>query len=209
MKRVLVILIVIQAISQVAEAQKFSLGCKAGMDFVNIRFDPLDENWGVTSRLSYDFGLIINYSPSKVFQIQLESGFIEKGGQLKFKNVDERWVFKFGYFSNQLIFILKPIHRLNIEFGSELSHTLYGKRVDIPGQVNNDRLSEYEKNDYSAIIGLGFNILKNTYVNCRYVYGFTPLKDCYVNVDPGPSYSYQIYNKYISIGLRYYFLKIK
>ena len=209
MKKLLVILIAFLAISQITEAQKFSIGCKASMDFVNIRFDPTTENSGVTNRLSYDFGLITYYSPVKVFQIQLESGFIEKGGQLKFKNADERWVYKYGYFSNQLIFILKPIHRLNIEIGSELGHTLYGKRLDIPGQVTNDRLSDYKKNDFSAIIGLGFNILKNTYIDCRYVYGFTPLRDCFVYADPGANYSYQIYNKYISIGLRYYFINIK
>jgi hypothetical protein len=124
MKKLLVILIAFLAISQITEAQKFSIGCKASMDFVNIRFDPTTENSKVTNRLSYDFGLITYYRPVKVFQIQLESGFIEKG-QLKFKNADERWVYKYGYFSNQLIFILKPIHRLNIEIGSELGHTLY------------------------------------------------------------------------------------
>ena len=209
MKKMFLLLISFVTFFQVTNAQRFSLGCKGGMDFVNIRFDPSSENWGVTNRLSYDFGLIAYYSPSKLFKIQYESGFIEKGGQLKFKYVDEKWLFKFGYFSNQLVLILNPIHQFNIELGVEQGHTLYGKRVDIPGQIIEYRLSDYKKNDYSAIIGLGLNFLKSFTLDLRYVYGFTPLEDCFVYVDPGPSYSYEIYNKHISIGLRYYFLNIK
>jgi hypothetical protein len=209
MKKAPLILIVFLTIFQVTEAQKFSIGCKVGMDLVNIRFDPTGDNWGVTNRLSYDFGLITFYSPLKMLQIQIESGFIEKGGRIKYKYVDEKTLYKYGYFSNQLIFIFKPIRRLNIEIGSEIGHTLYATMKDIPGQTFKYRLSDYKKNDFSAIVGLGFNFFKNTYVDVRYVYGFTPLEDCFVLVEFGPSYHYQIYNKYISLGLRYYFINIK
>jgi hypothetical protein len=209
MKKILIFVIGFLLFFQVSYAQRFSLGCKGGLDLVNIRYDPASINWGVTSRLSYDLGLVASYSPVKILKIQLESGFVEKGGQLKFKNIDEREIYKFGYLSNQFLIILKPISKINLEFGAQQGHTLYGKTVDIPGQTSKDKLGEYKKNDYSAIIGLGFNFLKNFTIDCRYIYGFTPLKDCFVIVDPGPSYSYEMFNKYISIGISYYFLNFK
>jgi len=207
MKRVFVFLITLFLLFHGTEAQKINFGIKGGTDIVNNRFKPNSSNWGVTNRLSYDYGLLISYSPAKIFQIQLESGFIEKGGQLKFKYVDEKWIFKYGYLSNQLVFILKPIRRLNVEIGSELSRTLYAKQIRIPGQTIDDRLSDYKKYEFSGLAGLGFNFFDNAYIYLRYVYAFTPLIETWVLADPGPNYSYKIYNHYISLGLRYYFLR--
>jgi hypothetical protein len=185
-------------------AQDLRFGVKGGADFVNMRFDPSTEDWGVTSRLSYDAGLIINYSPYKRFQFQLESGFIEKGGQLKFINQNERWIFKYGYLSSQLNIIIKPTPRLNIEFGPELDKILYAKRKDIPGSVMVEKTSNFKQIEFSAFLGIGYEILPNAIINCRYTYGITPLIESIVYADPGPNYSFLIYNQYVSIGLRYY-----
>jgi opacity protein-like surface antigen len=208
MKKIPALLVALLFISQGTVAQKISLGCKSGIDFVNNRYVPTSADLGLTKRLSFDFGLIINYSPIKKLQVQIESGFIEKGGQYKFVNFDEKIIFKYGYFSNQLVFILQPIRRLNIELGPEVGYLLYAKQKEIPGQLFNLHLSDFNKFELSSIAGLSFNFFDNVYLTFKYVYAVTPLIKSIVQVDPGPSYSYKTYNQYLSIGLRYYFIKI-
>ena len=48
----------------------------------------------------------------------------------------------------------------------------------IAAETEMDQLSDYKRNDYSAIAGIGFNIFDKMYIDCRYVYGFTPIRDC-------------------------------
>jgi hypothetical protein len=205
MKIVLFILIPLMLLYQGADAQKVNFGIKGGTDIVNNRFNPTKEYYGIPNRLSYDFGLLLSYNLTKKVQIQFESGFIEKGHKEYSISPDSRWIFKYGYLSNQLVFIFKPIQKLNVEIGSELCHTLYAKLKQVPGQVIEYELSLYKKYEISGLIGSGFRFLDNAYINIRYVYSFTPLNESWVS-ERGVK-SQKIYNQYLSIGLRYYFLK--
>lgn len=189
-------------------AQRLSLGLTFALDRVNQKFiSELPNPMPFSPRLSYSFGFKINLKILDYLELQYEPSFIEKGSLNIDTQYDQKTVWKYGYFSNPLVFILKPIKKVGCEFGTELSALLYSKRREFDGSITD--LNGAKIFEFSGILGINYYLLENTSIFIRYSKSFTPIYNELIHGNPSGSFTYKIYNDYFTLGLRYNFLKIK
>jgi hypothetical protein len=62
-----------------SKAQKMTFGCQTGIAHINQKYvSELPNPEPFSSRLSYDFGFLLNYKMLNILQIQIELGFMKK-----------------------------------------------------------------------------------------------------------------------------------
>ena len=189
-------------------SQILSIGFYSGFDIVNEKYIcELPNPMPFSPRLSYSLGLPINLKLFRFLEFQIEPSFIEKGTQNIDYQYDEKTNWKYGYFSNPIVFIIKPIKKGGLEFGTELSTLLYSKIRDFNGSLSN--VNGAKTFEVSGLIGINYRFFKNTSAFMRYSKSFTPIFNDIVHGDPNGSWTFKIYNEYYSIGIRYNFIKIK
>ena len=67
--------------------QFYSLGVKAGPDFSYITNNPSDENFETVPLVGIQGGLVNNFKVSRLFSVQVEALFIQKGFKVKALNI--------------------------------------------------------------------------------------------------------------------------
>jgi hypothetical protein len=197
------------------ECQKISFGCKAGFDLAYITqettqdFPPSFSKDNFQLKSSFDFGVLLNYQIINRLQVQIEPGFTEKGTKIidNINNFRERY--SMGYLNMPVTVILKPIQRINIEAGTEFGYLIYKKFMWLNSLESANGYVKFKKYEMSGFYGLAINPFGKFYLTFRYTEAFTPFLNKMMYSDPGagPTDYYKYFNKYYSIGTRYFFGK--
>ena len=194
--------------------QKWSLGLKAGGDLSSIK-ETVTKTIPPTVIFPYtssDYKSLPNFQFGFVSKVQLndhigltfEPGFIQKGAKGGVYDANLR----FGYFDVPVLLTYSPIKKINIEIGPELGYRLYFKNnsisVDFP----------YTKWDFSAIIGLSYDINEKFNIGSRYSSSLSKMNDNIVLTEDGNGGQSIIgtidvdkQNRYFEVFVRYYLFK--
>lgn len=194
--------------------QSWSFGLKAGGDLTTLTEKvtevlPPSIVSPYTSRdfkyqPNFQFGFISKVQLNDQIGLTIEPGFIQKGA--KDKNLGTN--LRFGYIDVPVLFYYSLITKINLEIGPELGYRIYyrhdGNRSELP----------YSKRDFSAIIGLSYNVNEKINIGTRYSYGLSKMRDSIVftkdsnggitnvgNVDIDKQ------NRYFEVFVRYYLFK--
>lgn len=194
--------------------QKWSFGLKAGGDLSTLteKVTEVLPPTIVSPYTSRDFKYLANFQIGFVSKVQLndkigftiEPGFIQKGAKDKDLGINLR----FGYLDMPVILYYNPITKFKFEIGPELGYQLYYQH-----NVNRNKLP-FSKWDFSAIIGLSYDINEKINVGARYSYGLSKMRNNIVFTDDvvgGQSITGNIdidkYNRYFEVFARYYLFK--
>jgi hypothetical protein len=214
-KTIIGIILLITLGSFKINAQKMTFGCKAGFDLAYITqettqdYPPSLNKHNYQLRPSFDFGVLINYQIINKLQVQIEPGLTEKGTTRVFNNHPFGEIYGLGYLNMPVTIIFKPIQRINIEAGTEFGYLIDKKNMEQSPFTGANGPVRFKKFEMSGFYGLAINPFGKFYLTFRYTEAFTPFlyKAMYPDPNPGPSYFFKYYNKYYSIGTRYFFGK--
>jgi hypothetical protein len=197
MVKKIVILILISAYSAKVCSQNFSFGLKSGFNIVDVI--NATNNIKLPSKGSYHLELFGNYQINKLFQLQIEPGFIEKGS---WATSSKEWREKYGYITCPFLLIARPIKRVNIEIGSEFNYLIYAKLKSPDGKLSEHPQREYfYEFEISGVLGISYNYLKNNQFGMRLSRGLTQIWDSSQFMFPyNPP---KFYNRYIEFFLRF------
>jgi hypothetical protein len=194
--------------------QNWSFGLKAGADLSTLKEKVTEvlPSTIVSPYTSKDYEYLPNFQIGFISKVQLndqigltiEPGFIQKGA--KDKNLGTN--LRFGYFDVPLLLYYSPITKFNFEIGPELGYRIYyqhdGNYVGLP----------FSKWDFSAIIGLSYDINEKINIGSRYSYGLSKMRDNIVFTEDGNGGQSIIgnididkYNRYFEVFVRYYLFK--
>ena len=211
----IVFLIILSGFTFKMECQKISFGCKAGFDLAYITqettqdYPPSFNKQDYQTRQSFDFGVLLNYQILNRLQVQIEPGLTEKGTQI-IDNINHfKEIYTMGYLNMPVTVILKPIQRINIEAGAEFGYLIYKKFMWLNSLTSANGYAKFKKFEMSGFYGLAINPFGKFYLTFRYTETFTPFlyREMYSDPMASPTYFFKYYNKYYSIGTRYFFGK--
>jgi hypothetical protein len=210
-RKILICILIFIISNSKLECQKLSFGCKTGFDLSQFIKETITDSPSATLkesfqlRPSFELGFVLNYQLFKKLQIQLEPGYIEKGTQIK-DDVHNFWdLNRIGYLSAPLTIIVTPIKRFNLEGGLEFNKLIYLQNMDRFATS----MKYYNKSEISVFGGASFKASDKIYFNIRYSQALTRFLQTHLYADPypGTNYTFNYFNKYYSIGVRYYFSK--
>lgn len=182
--------------------QTFSYGIKGGLDVTNFRYvSEISQDYN--PKLSFDFGLVLNYRVLDKIELQIEPGFINKGSRTKFMDLTSQRIFKYNYVNLPLIVIINPFRKVNIEIGPEFGYLITSTIVDTEGNTYEIDSFLDKHFELAGNVGLSYNLFPKVNVYLRYSQAVTPVQDYYLLSMVGPSIPYKYYNKYATIGFRF------
>lgn len=192
--------------------QDWSLGLKAGGDLTSLKeketntFPPSSDSFIASEGFRYlpnfQIGFVSKVQLNDHIGLIIEPGFIQKGA----KDIMTGTNFRFGYINVPVLFYYSPIKKINLEVGPELGYRLYFKNIG-------DRATlPYSKLDFSAIIGLSYDINRKINIGSRYSYGLSRTRhDWLVARDKDHAIIGTIdidqYNRCFEVFVRYYLFK--
>lgn len=181
------IIIVVSNLSLFSQANNFkplfSFGIKQGVNISSVNFTP-----GISQglNLGYTGGLVYKYQNEKLFGLQLELNYTQKGWAEDLNTINNSYSRRLNYIElpliTQVILGKRPNFKYYINLGTSFAYLL-SEKEDV--EVNNEdyRRDYYEKKvenyfDYSVLGGLG--LMYNTGVGefqlgVRYQLAFTDL----------------------------------
>lgn len=163
----------------------FSLGVKQGVNYSTVSFSP-----GIDQGLTFGYtgGFVYKYQNEKLFGLQLELNYIQKGWTENLDTINNSYNRRLNYielpFITQIILGKKPNFKYYVNLGTSFAYLLSEKETL---EVNNElyRREYYEKEienlfDYSVLGELG--VMYNTeigefQIGVRYQLTFTDLFD--------------------------------
>lgn len=183
------VLLIISFISLYSQSNDFkplySFGIKQGINSSSVSFSPgIDQ--GLT--LGYTGGLVFKYQNEKLFGLQVELNYIQKGWTENLDTISNSYERRLNYielpFITQIILGKRPNLKYYINIGTSFAYLLAEKETV---EVNNElyRREYYEKEvenafDYSVLGELGVTYNTNIgefQVGVRYQLTFTDLFD--------------------------------
>ena len=191
LKKFILISVIILASSLVGFSQSddfkplFSFGIKQGINYSTVNFSPgIDQ--GLT--LGYTGGLVYKYQNEKLFGLQLELNFIQKGWTENLDTINNSYSRKLNYIElpliTQVILGKRPNLKYYVNLGTSFAYLLSEKEEL---EVNNEayRREYYEKKvenyfDYSVLgeAGVTYNTgIGEFQIGVRYQLTFTDLFD--------------------------------
>lgn len=185
-------------------SQEYYFGLKSGLDFST--FKTTGYKFGLNDyniMPGYHFELSGSFSITENLKIQIEPGYISKGGNLKGRFQSE--THRYGLITVPVL-IIKPVGKVCLEFGAEFAMKIYQNSVSYP--------IEYTKPfELSALTGISYNVNKNFNLGTRFGIGLTPTYDGpfydYYNAHYWQDRDFKLYNRYFEFFTRFYFSKAK
>jgi hypothetical protein len=146
---------------QLANAQKFSIGPKAGLNISNYTGGNIESD----ALVGYHLGGILNYGFGNVFSIQPEVLFSTQGA--KVQNDGLKQDFKISYVVVPVMFKFKAKGGFYFEVGPQAS---FRASSDVPDQSINN----FAKNlDLSGAVGIGYQSPIGLGIGARYIAGIS------------------------------------
>lgn len=204
MKKIVFILILL--LPNTIEAQRISLGYKVGLSSVNQWYSekvPIT----IIPRLSYEFGAVLDYKINQYSTLSIEPGFIEKGSIYYLIPIDKVSM-KYGYLTTPFIVRFSFYKGFNFEIGNEFGYLIYIKSrlLELNSKPYSESMQNKKKFESSCLIGFSHSFHDRLNLYLKASYSYTPIKTTIWPSQIGTQ-SVQTYNKYYSLGIRYYFLK--
>lgn len=138
----------------------FSFGVKQGVNYSTVSFSP-GINQGLT--LGYTGGLVYKYQNEKLFGLQLELNFIQKGWTEDLDTINNSYNRQLNYIElpliTQIVLGKRPNLKYYLNLGTSFAYLL-SEKENVEVNNENYRRDYYEKNiennfDYSVLGGLG------------------------------------------------------
>lgn len=172
MKKLLVAFVLFVSV-HFAQAQKFSIGPKAGLNISNYTGGNIESD----ALVGYHLGGMLNYGFGNVFSIQPEVLFSTQGA--KVENNGNKSDFKISYVTVPVMLKFKSNGGFYFEFGPQVG---FRSSSDIPDQTINN----FAKNlDLAAGVGIGYHSPIGLGVGVRYLAGLSKVGDFTgQNIDP-------------------------
>jgi hypothetical protein len=190
-------------------AQSFKYGIVGGFDIVkayttnsDIRGDELRV---YDPMISFNANGYLGYKSTGTWGISIELGFIQKGGVQKYntetKEDDIR--FQLNYIQIPLLFDLYLTDRFFVSVGPEIAYMINAKAKSI--ETSNNIRDLYNRNvEFSGLIGLNYNIIKNIDLGIRYNHGISYIsRVIFLDTDSNTDTYSNEYNQYIQAFLRF------
>jgi len=194
MKKLVLVMIAVFAFS-FANAQDFSLGVKAGVNYAGTLTTDSDYNALFKATIGPHFGLVAEYGLSDVFSLQGEilyspSGADGDGDGLDWNGVDfnSNVNAKLSYLSIPVLAKYYVTEALSLEMGPYFSFLMSAKKdgvfsFDHPqaGEVvvveyeDEDVKDQYNSTDVGAAFGAGYELENGLFFGLRYTLGLTDI----------------------------------
>ena len=176
-------LIAILLFSLTIQAQLFKYGAEAGLNLSNIKTNNFDGS----SLSGFNAGVMAELKLPVLLGVQGEIKFSQKGAKIWTDNlvlntIDVPVVAKF--------YVLKLF---NFHIGPQYTYLISAKND------GKNVLNSFNRNDFSAVIGVGFDVWKIHY-STRFIYGL---------MDVSSASTGEMHNKYFQFGIGYWFSKNK
>jgi len=193
-----------------ANSQEYTFGIKTGPNIVNLKtsgYKGVDNSF--IKKSSFHIELIVNHSINEKIQIQIEPGFIEKGGKIINTYPHEYGAHKYGFITIPTVLILKPVNNLNFEIGTEFAFLIYSKIMYANGDTYNEIKEDpgFKSFEISGLTGISYNICKYFILGIRYGIALTPVYvgkyEILYTADP----PYKLYTRYFEFSARVFIFK--
>jgi hypothetical protein len=209
------IILLLTLVSLKVNAQKLTFGCKAGFDLAYFTREITQDYPTSFNKINYqtipsfDFGILLNYQILSRLQVQIEPGLTFKGAQIIDNKFHSRETFDLGYLNMPATIIIKPIKRINIETGVEFGYLTFKNNIEGSSITSNNGYTNFKNFETSRFFGFSINPFNKFYLTFRYTEALTPFLSTMNYSDPmaGPTHFNKYFNKYFSIGTRYFFVK--
>jgi len=176
MKKILIVVIACLFTSSLANAQaQFALGIKAGPNFANI-----DANSSVganyKNRTGFHGGAFALIKLTKI-GIQPELLFSQQGSIVKFNSGDGEA--NFDYINIPIILKLYTVAGINLQVGPQFGFLSGGEVKSTLSGITNvqDAKDFYKGSDFSAALGLGWDLPFGLTIDARYNLGLSKIND--------------------------------
>lgn len=190
MKKLIFVSLVAVGLS--ANAQKISVGLKAGANITNFTGGDFSE---VTKKALVGFygGAYLNFSLANTFFIQPEALIATQGA--KFEDAGQTESYKLTYVTVPVMFKYKSMGGFYLEAGPQVGFKI---SESLPDQT----IKNFAKNlDLSLAAGLGFQTSSGFGVGARYVAGLSKVGDFDASEGVNPDFK----NSAIQVGIFYTF----
>ncbi len=173
----------------------FKCGLLSGIDRVSIRTkgDFYREKIKYDPVISFNINGCLSYKSEGFWGFSVEPGFIQKGEKAIYpeENTLSTYQYTYNYVQIPVLCDLYLTDKLFLSAGPELSYRIKNTGID-------------PVSEYSLLIGLNTNILKNIDLGFRYNYGLTYFKK-YLSMSETGEYKgdYEEYFRYLQLFLRY------
>ena len=149
-----------------SQAQLFSIGAKAGLNYANLTGSQItvnSQNYNAEAITSYHVGLIAELKVGDKFGIQPELLYSTQGAT--YRNAISEFNNELGYLSIPVMAKIYLNNSFSLELGPQASFLLSDK--------NNVSFGDSNTFDFAIAGGLGIKITKSIFVQARYGVGLT------------------------------------
>ncbi|MDD5149546.1 MAG: porin family protein [Flavobacterium sp.] len=166
MKKTILFLVLLFAMSSNTEAQIVKFGIKAGLNYANQTGTQItinSSNYKTDAITSYHAGLVAEIKLIEKFAIQPELLYSTQGAT--YKNALTEIKNEVGYISIPVLAKIYLNKSISLDLGPQASFLLSGR----------DKFAVNDSNtyDFSVAAGLGLKITKNIFIQGRYLLGLT------------------------------------
>lgn len=178
MKKVLFFVFASMTLS-IMNAQGFSYGLKAGLNYSNLRFS-YETGVNYDPRLSFHAGVVGEYALSDKFSIQSEILYSQLGTTSMVEEStnrapDNKYIFAIDYISIPLIAKYYVTEGLSLEAGPQLNVLMSAKMSIGTGEM--DLKDHYKSTDFGAALGVGYKLENGIFFDARYMLGLSNISE--------------------------------
>ncbi|MBA6152561.1 porin family protein [Gelidibacter maritimus] len=153
-----------------ANAQEFTFGAKAGVNFANFGGDDADD---LDGRTAFHVGGVANFGISELFSVQPELLYSAQGVEQTFEGVTGK--VQVDYLNLPVLAKFMVADGLSIEAGPQVGFLLSAKAKG--GEETRDITDELKGTDFSGVIGLGYQMESGLNFGARYNLGFSNIAE--------------------------------
>lgn len=166
MKKSILVIVLLLALSVNVQAQLLRFGIKAGLNYANQSGSEItinNSNYDTSAITSYHAGLVAEIKLVDIFSIQPELLYSTQGAT--YKNAVEEFKNELGYLSIPVLAKINLNKIVSLELGPQTSFLLSEK--------NNFDFKDTNTFDFAIVGGLGLNITRHLFIQGRYCLGLT------------------------------------
>jgi opacity protein-like surface antigen len=152
-------------------SQTFGGGLMAGLSASQLDGD----NWGGYSKAGLNFGLFTNTALNKYIDAQIELRYVQKGSKSDSKDNSLSYISKLNYVELPLFLKYRFLDKFNANIGLAAGY-LQNSSEEKEGIVYDPADPEFNKFEFSGLVGVEYEFVSNFYFNVRFNYSILPVR---------------------------------
>lgn len=166
-------------------------------------------------KIGYFFGLGVNRQLTQKLEIEFGITFLQKGARKNYaldsasrnNPNNEFYLLRLNYVEVPLFLRFKAFKKFKFEVGGAGAYLIRSYEESQNGYYNGNT---YKNFDFSFLLGFGYQLKPNVFVNLRYEYSFVPFRDYYASSNgiyhgqfPYSLFNTGLYNNLLILSFNY------